>query len=288
MPFEILIEMIGPLSPREFSISSSNLKNKYSLEITLGVVEYTTLMGREKIGVCSEWIKDLHFKLETNKSLCSEDISFSIKLGSFPNLNLEDNLILIATGTGVAPFRSLLWERYHNISSLKQKEILNEQINKSETKSDQIKSESNLLFGETILFFGCRNKDKDFLFKEEFELFSKTPEMNFKLYTAFSRDQEDKIYVQHLVKQQSELINNLLLKNLLDDPDFYNINSQNKRNNKINKSYLFLVGNSKVLPKSIDKALLYILNKEYSIQESDGQKIINSLKKSGKYYVETW
>jgi sulfite reductase alpha subunit-like flavoprotein len=118
MPLEILIEMIGRLSPREFSISSSNLTNKSSLEITLGVVEYTTIMGRKKIGVCSEWIKHLHYSLENKKSLCIEDIGFSIKSGNFPKINLEDNLILIATGTGVAPFRSLLWDRYHHIISI--------------------------------------------------------------------------------------------------------------------------------------------------------------------------
>jgi sulfite reductase alpha subunit-like flavoprotein len=271
MPLEILIDMLGRLSPREFSISSSNLKNKNSVEVTLGVVEYTTLLGREKIGICSDWIHNFYINNE-NKLLTKEEIPFSIKSGNFPKINLEDNLILIATGTGVAPFRSLLWERYQNI--LKNQENENQHIS-----------------GKTLLFFGCRNKEIDFLFSEEFEIFKNSSEMNFELFTAFSRDQEHKIYVQHLVKQQSNLIYNLLFNNKSQGMEVEKEKEKNilkSINCNPSRTFLFLVGNSKVLPKSIDKALIHILNKENLIEESEALKIIYALKKSGRYYVETW
>jgi sulfite reductase alpha subunit-like flavoprotein len=96
------------------------------------------LLGRDKIGLFTEHIKKL------KDSEINQTLLFSIREGSFPQINTNDNLILISTGTGYAPIRNLLWdcvEKQHK--------------------------------GKILLFYGCRNKSKDFLYSEEYEIFQK-------------------------------------------------------------------------------------------------------------------
>ncbi|QQP35609.1 NADPH-dependent diflavin oxidoreductase 1, partial [Caligus rogercresseyi] len=60
------------------------------------------------------------------------------------------------------------------------------------------------------LFFGCRGKDKDFYFSTEWsELSNELP--NFAFFVAFSRDSEDKVYVQHLIKENSSLMKEMIV-----------------------------------------------------------------------------
>lgn len=90
---------------------------------------------------------------------------------------------------------------------------------------------------------------------------------SFHYHAAFSRDQEYKIYVQHLLRDHAELIYDLIVNR---------------------KCHIFLVGGSKVLPKSIDKVFKEIFMKVGNMSEEDQVKCLNYLKKSGRYYIETW
>jgi sulfite reductase alpha subunit-like flavoprotein len=177
-----------------------------------------------------------------NNSFFNKNVNFTIKRGNFPKINLNDDLFLIATGTGIAPLRSLLWERYY------------------ETLNNPNKSRS-------ILFYGCRNKDKDYLYSQDYEIFKNNKNMNFSIFTAFSRDQPDKIYVQHLIKDNPKLIGELLFES---------------------KCKIFLVGNSKVLPKSIEKSFVKVILEYKNCSEEDSVKYFNYIKKIGRYIVETW
>lgn len=70
-------------------------------------------------------------------------------------------MILIGPGTGVAPMRAILQERVYNRSDYK--------------SSESVLPESQ---GETFLFFGCRNRSNDFLYKEEWEVLNSSPTVN--------------------------------------------------------------------------------------------------------------
>lgn len=135
IPLNILIELIGHIKPREFSISRA-YDNK--IELTIGEVYYKTLLGRDKIGVFTDYIKQI------NQINLYPSLRLAFREGSFPKVDSNDNLILICTGTGYAPIRNFIWkciELQHR--------------------------------GTILLFYGCRNKDKDFLYSDEYEIFRK-------------------------------------------------------------------------------------------------------------------
>ena len=57
--------------------------------------------------------------------------------------------------------------------------------------------------GETILYFGCRHQNEDYIYEEELAKYKEEGLLT-KLYVAFSRDQAQKVYVQHLLEQNGE------------------------------------------------------------------------------------
>ena len=86
-----------------------------------------------------------------------------------PN-RVQTPIIMVGPGTGVAPFRGFIQER-------------------------ALQKEQGKPVGQTHLYFGCRNKDKDFIYREEMEKYVEDGVLT--LHTAFSRDQPEKIYVTH-------------------------------------------------------------------------------------------
>lgn len=87
-------------------------------------------------------------------------------------------IILIGPGTGIAPMRAFLHER------AKQKE-------------------DGIEVGQSIMYFGCRRRDEDFIYKDELERFQESGVLS-ELHLAFSREQEKKVYVQHLLVQNGQ------------------------------------------------------------------------------------
>ncbi|XP_035717328.1 NADPH-dependent diflavin oxidoreductase 1-like [Vespa mandarinia] len=162
---QILFEIMSPIKPRAFSIASSAINTKNEIHILVAVVNYKTKLIERRLGLCSNWLANLKVKSK---------IIFWIRKGTFI---FPSNVpkILIGPGTGIAPFRSLLLE-------------------KAATKQD---------LTTCLLFFGCRYKDKDYHFKEDF--INLTSTTGLKLFCAFSRDQEHKIYVQHIIRENNFL-----------------------------------------------------------------------------------
>ncbi len=128
-------------------------------------------------GVCSSYLCD---------SKVGDRIKITGPVGkSFLLPSVENaNLIMIATGTGIAPFRAFLKTRY-------------------EKRSNET--------GQNWLFFGAQTR-KDFLYEEEYDAYS--DKGNFNLITAFSREEQNaeggRMYVQHRLQEYAETIFNLL------------------------------------------------------------------------------
>jgi NADPH-ferrihemoprotein reductase len=87
--------------------------------------------------------------------------------------------VFLGPGTGLAPFRGFIQERHF-----------------FKTQGKPV--------GETILYYGCRNRVEDYLYEDELKYF--VDEKILELHIAFSRDQEEKIYVTHLLKKDGEKI----------------------------------------------------------------------------------
>lgn len=160
-----LLDLIPSIKPRYFSIASSPNVHKDRIQLLVAVVEYKTRLFETRKGTCSYWLSQLDPQVETK-------LPVWIKKGSF-QVDYTKPLICIGPGTGVAPFRSILYER----------------INHRQFVSDN------------FLYFGCRSESKDFYFRDEWGKLSESGSLN--LLTAFSRDQADKVYVQDLLIKNS-------------------------------------------------------------------------------------
>ncbi|CAK9811444.1 NADPH-dependent diflavin oxidoreductase 1 [Anthophora plagiata] len=169
----LLFEIMSPIKPRAFSIASSLKVHRNEIHLLVAVVKYKTKLLEPRYGLCSNWLANL---TEGSK------IIFWIQKGTFKFV-YDRPMIFIGPGTGVAPFRSVLLDK----SSL----------------DDDLR--------DCALFFGCRNKEKDYHCKEDFEYLSQRKSLN--LFCAFSRDQDYKIYVQHLISNQKQLCWEFLKRN---------------------------------------------------------------------------
>ena len=158
--------MLPRLTPRLYSISSSPVAHAGEVHTTLAVVRFRTV-DRERGGVCSTFMADqvpvgerLPIYIQTNK-----------KFRLPPETTAP--IIMIGPGTGVAPFRSFLYERRALGHA-----------------------------GRNWLFFGERSAATDFLYQEELQAMLADGHLT-RLDTAFSRDQAHKIYVQDKMLEQA-------------------------------------------------------------------------------------
>ncbi|KAF5288633.1 hypothetical protein FQA39_LY15328 [Lamprigera yunnana] len=227
---DTLFDIFPPIKPREFSIASSFKAHINEIHILLGVVRYKTKLVKERLGLCSNYLANMKI---------GDKITVWIKKGSFrfPK-DLADPVILVGPGTGMAPFRSLICERVHE-----------------EVASDQ----------SIVFFFGCRNFLQDFHCKEDFIQFER--ENKIKLICAFSRDQDHKIYVQHKIVENGDLLWDLL---------------------KNRNAYIFVAGNAKNMPGQVREAFITVCMDNGKLSYKEGVQFIENLEKLSRYQTETW
>lgn len=164
--FEEVIQILTAQAPRLYSISSSPEAHG-DTEVHITVAKSEFFIDDEKHnGLCSGFLSE--FKE-------GEDIEFYIQDSEHFKLPQPNkDMIMIGPGTGIAPFRSFLWER------------------------DATGGE-----GRNWLFFGDRTFVSDFLYQAELQDFLKTGSLT-RLDLAFSRDTAKKVYVQHILQQKAQ------------------------------------------------------------------------------------
>jgi sulfite reductase alpha subunit-like flavoprotein len=176
IPLSLLLEIVPRLQPRQFSISSSPFAHQGFIHITVALLEYQTPYKRQKVGICSNWIKSLEI---------GQSIPIWIRKGCISIGDPKSHKILIGPGTGIAPFRSMCHEL------------------------DYLKHSNSIPIGKICVFFGNRNESKDFLYKDEWNALTSRNSIHL-LSTAFSRDQPEKIYVQNRIREHASIIWELL------------------------------------------------------------------------------
>lgn len=164
--FEDVIQILTGQAPRLYSISSSpEAHGENEIHITVAKSEFFIDHEKHK-GLCSGFLSEFNE---------GEDVEFYIQdAGHFKLPEPDKDIIMIGPGTGIAPFRSFLWER------------------------DAVGGE-----GKNWLFFGDRNFVSDFIYQAEIQDFLKTGSLTH-LDLAFSRDTAEKIYVQHKLEQKAQ------------------------------------------------------------------------------------
>ena len=179
LPFPAYLEMLSPLAPRYYSISSSPLRDPRHLSITVAVVNAPARSGRgDFTGVCSSYLAAQPVGSVVHAFV--KDTKSAFRLPADP----ATPIIMVGPGTGLAPFRGFLQER----AALRE-------------KGDAI--------GPALLFFGCRHPDQDHLYADELAAFA--AEGVSEIDTAFSRrDPARKIYVQDRILEAKDRVRRLL------------------------------------------------------------------------------
>ncbi len=169
-PVTEFVRALKKLQPRLYSISSSPKAHPGQVHLTVGAVRYEK-DGRARKGVCSTFLAD-----RAPTGVARVGVFVHANKAFRPPANGEAPMIMVGPGTGIAPFRAFLEERRATGAK-----------------------------GKNWLFFGDQRAETDFLYREELEALQREGVLT-RLDTAFSRDQAEKIYVQHrMLEHAAEL-----------------------------------------------------------------------------------
>jgi sulfite reductase (NADPH) flavoprotein alpha-component len=227
-PLSELIAALAPLQPRLYSIASSPKKAAGEIHLTVAIVRYR-LRDRERGGVASTFLSD--------RLAPGDRVAAYINAGDGFRLPAPDRpVIMIGPGTGIAPFRAFLEER-----------------------------QATAARGRNWLFFGNPRRANDFLFEDELAGYCRDGLLD-RLDTAFSRDQPNKIYVQHRM-----LENAATLWAWLEDG-----------------AYLYVCGDAERMARDVDRSLAYIVGKEGGMDLAGAKAYLARLARDGRYLRDVY
>lgn len=223
------IKLLRKLPPRLYSIASSQAAVDEEVHITVATVRYNT-HNRERGGVASTWLADR----------LAEDATIPVYIDPNKNFKLpaDDDapIIMIGPGTGIAPFRSFMQER--------------------EERGAQ---------GSNWLFFGDQHFLTDFLYQTEWLSWRKSGLLTH-MDVAFSRDQTEKIYVQHRIREKS-----IEIWNWLQDG-----------------AYLYVCGDADNMAPDVNEALIDIISQQGKKSREDATEYLRQLTRDKRYQRDVY
>ncbi|WP_413114001.1 assimilatory sulfite reductase (NADPH) flavoprotein subunit [Thaumasiovibrio sp. DFM-14] len=224
-----LIGLLRKLTPRLYSIASSQAEVDNEVHLTVGVVEFSR--GEQaRFGGASSF---LSHRLEEGQK-----VNVFVEHNQNFKLPQDDNapVIMIGPGTGIAPFRSFLQER----------------DNRGAT-------------GKNWLFFGDRTFTEDFLYQVEWQKYLKSGVLN-QLDVAFSRDQAEKVYVQHRILEQAKQV-----WRWIEDG-----------------AYLYVCGDASQMAKDVHDALLTVVEQHGGKSREQAEAYLSELRKAKRYQKDVY
>ncbi|XP_011883332.1 PREDICTED: NADPH--cytochrome P450 reductase isoform X3 [Vollenhovia emeryi] len=234
-PLDHLCEILPRLQCRYYSISSSPKLHPASVHITAVVVEYKTPTGRINKGVTTTWLKQKH----PSDPPCLVPIFVRKSQFRLPT-RPSTPIIMVGPGTGLAPFRGFIQER--DFARREGKET-----------------------GDTILYFGCRKSQEDYLYREELEEYVKNGTLT--LHVAFSREQSHKVYVTHLLEQNKEELWRV-------------IGEQN--------GHIYVCGDARNMARDVHNILLKVVMERGKMSELDAANYIKKMESQKRYSSDVW
>ena len=260
-PLSELVSNIPRLQPRAFSISSSSLLHPGYLDVTAALVRFTTPWKRERTGVCSNFISLLPQSSGSDQLSSVVYVPIRIRKGSFhiPKAIGWDGppAVLIGPGTGVAPFRAMCQHKAAHLSS-------------SSATATATDSSMHNSFSPYALFFGNRNASADYLYRDEWLQHHSTSTLAVPPFTAFSRDQPQKLYVQDV------MCNDVAASSLLYDWVVQR------------GGYVFVAGSSGSMPRGVRRALEAVLCERGGMTEEEAAVYVRRMEKERRYIQEVW
>ncbi|KAI8365913.1 NADPH-dependent cytochrome P450 oxidoreductase [Radiomyces spectabilis] len=262
IPFDVIVENMSRLQPRYYSISSSSKESPHVISATAVTLEYTpdSTAGRVVYGVNTNYLWRVHCTangVDDGRVYPVYDLDgprqtlWDGKVAKLPihvrrsQFKLPRNptypVIMIGPGTGVAPFRGFVRERA---------------LQKREGKE----------VGPTLLFYGCRHSQEDFLYADEWPGLFNTLGENSHLITAFSRDSSEKVYVQHRLQEHGEEVWALLQQN----------------------AYIYVCGDAKNMARDVNQTFVHLAQQYGEQMEQQAHEFVKNLRTIGRYQEDVW
>ncbi|NNC88295.1 MAG: assimilatory sulfite reductase (NADPH) flavoprotein subunit [Akkermansiaceae bacterium] len=224
-----LAGILRKLPPRLYSIASSPQAHPGEVHLTVAAVRYNA-HGKDRKGVASTWLADL--------------VAANDRVGVFVQPNKRFRLpaddatpiIMVGPGTGVAPFRAFVEERAARGAT-----------------------------GDAWLFFGDQHYTYDFLYQLEWQEHLKTGALT-RLDVAFSRDQPEKVYVQHRLAERARDVHAWLEAG----------------------AHIYVCGDASRMAGDVHAELLRIIETEGGKSPAEAAACLEDLKKSGRYQRDVY
>lgn len=224
-----LVAMLRPLQHRAYSISSSSKAHPNQVHLTIASVRYHS-GGRERKGVCSTYLAERVRRGEKPAIFISPNKAFRVPA------NNNAPLIMVGPGTGIAPFRAFLQER---------------QATGAE--------------GKNWLFFGDQHQEHDYIYADELAGWQQSGLLTH-LDLAFSRDQEEKIYVQNRMLEKGAELYAWLQEG----------------------AYFYFCGDASRMAKDVDAALYEVVRQFGGLSSERAAAYIDQLKKDKRYLRDVY
>lgn len=223
------VSILRKMPARLYSIASSLSAYPDEVHLTIGAVRYES-HGRERKGVCSILCAD---RLQPGDLL---PIYIQHNQNFKQPKNPDTPIIMVGPGTGIAPFRSFIQDR-----------------EESEAK------------GKTWLFFGDQHFVTDFLYQTEWQKWLKTGVLT-KMDVAFSRDTDEKVYVQDRMREQSGELYEWLQKG----------------------AAVYICGDEKNMAHDVHNTLIEIIEKEGNMSHADAQAYLEDMQQNKRYQRDVY
>ncbi|AWL12496.1 Assimilatory sulfite reductase (NADPH) [Saliniradius amylolyticus] len=226
---QALVDSLRGITPRLYSIASSQAEVEDEVHLTVALVEYDAFGQPHQGGASGFLCKRLEEGAELNVFVEKND---NFRLPEDPNTPI----IMVGPGTGIAPFRAFMQER-----------------------------EAQEAEGKNWLFFGNPNFTQDFLYQVEWQRWVKDGLLN-KISLAFSRDQQEKIYVQHRLLEQAEEVYQWLQQG----------------------AHLYVCGDANRMAKDVHDALVSIVEQQGQMTREQATEYLTDLRKAKRYQKDVY
>ncbi|HJW16168.1 MAG TPA: flavodoxin domain-containing protein [Flavisolibacter sp.] len=225
--FVSIVEALDPITPRLYSISSSPLAHPDEVHLTVARNTFC-IDEQQRNGLCSNYLSLLKE---------GEEFDFYIHKNQFFKLpSPGKDIIMIGPGTGIAPFRSFVAQR-----------------------------DAEGVEGRSWLFFGDQHFTTDFLYQAEWQNWLQVGSLT-RMNVAFSRDQEQKLYVQHKLLQHAEEL-------------FSWIDGG---------AYVYICGTKDPMSTDVENTLVQIIAEYRHIDEDQAQNYLIEMKESGRLLKDVY